>query len=292
LTQDHAFEAVKTSRPSGAFLRMLPGERDRAVLEQLRAAGRVPAPPDAEYDYRGCVVQKPWGHEFLAYDTPDVAVWRLRINPGHSTSMHCHPRKRTALMVLAGEALCHVFGRRVPLQAHDVLVLEPGVFHATKSMCADGLELIEVETPRCKTDLVRMNDLYGREGAGYEGLRDMHTERLDRFDHFALNPACDAASTYVDPRQRFALSIEEFGSARLREWSARTSSRALVVLSGQINDADGQPRASLGEALQPSALKGCAPGTASPLVALTLDCPSAAAAHRPLLAPTGTDGPR
>jgi len=267
-----------------AFPRVVPGARDRAALDQLRQTGRVPAAPDTEYDYRGCVVQKPWGFEFLAYDTPEVAVWRLRINTGHSTSMHCHPRKRTALIVLSGEALCHVFGKRFALKTHDVLVLEPGVFHATKSTCAQGLDLIEVETPRCKTDLARLNDLYGRESAGYEGLRDMHTERLERFEHFSLQTATSIGGGYTDPRRRFDLSVCRFTAASLHEWSLDPAARALVVLDGAIHDGNGQPAAHAGEALSPAQLTRYEPVIATPFLALTLSDPQAEAVGAPVLA--------
>src|SRR5262245_49400795 len=160
--------------------------RDRASLRRLRDAGRVPAPSPEEQDFSGHVVQKPWGHEFLVFDTPGVAVWRLRINADHSTSMHCHPQKRTSLLVLAGHAMCHTFQGRHRLGPHEAIMLEASVFHATKADGPEGLDLIEVETPRCKTDLVRLDDLYGREGSGYEGLSDMHTGRLDRFGYFSL----------------------------------------------------------------------------------------------------------
>ena len=274
------------------FPRVSPGARDRATLEQLRRVGRVPDVPASERDYRGCVVQKPWGFEFLAYDTPEVAVWRLRINAGHSTSMHCHPHKRTALLVLSGNALGHVFGRRFALKAHDVLVLEPGVFHATKAVSDDGLDLIEVETPRCKTDLVRLNDLYGREGAGYEGLRDMHTDRLERFEHFALSVAAhdDGCSGYVDPRQRFGLSIRSFDTASLHQWSFDPAARALVVLSGRLDGGAERSTADIGDALRPTEARTREPGAVTKLIGLTLEAPGTEASTTPVLAAlkTGT----
>ena len=265
---------------AAAFPRVMPGPRDRAALEQLRRAGRVPEPPAVEQDYRGCVVQKPWGFEFLAYDTPDVAAWRLRINTGHSTSMHCHPRKRTALMVLAGSALCHVFGRRYTLHAHDVLILEAGVFHATKATGPDGVDLIEVETPRCKTDLVRLNDLYGREGVGYEDARHMHSDRLERFDHFSLlsTRGTSGAVTYTDARGRFRIAVGARTPHTLSEWGTAPGSRALVVLSGGLTDHHGNIVAGIGEAVSPLAASMCRPHGFRPVVALTLEQPGAVAA--------------
>ena len=58
-----------------------------------------------EVDYRKVVVNKPWGYEYLLYENGTVGVWFLRLNPGQKTSMHCHPHKKTGLILLEGEAL-------------------------------------------------------------------------------------------------------------------------------------------------------------------------------------------
>ena len=49
-------------------------------------------------------VKKPWGYEYLAYENENVGLWFLYIAPGQSTSMHCHPKKTTGLVLLDGEA--------------------------------------------------------------------------------------------------------------------------------------------------------------------------------------------
>ena len=263
-----------------AFARVVPGPRDVAALRRLRDAGMAPEPSLVEQDYTGRVVQKPWGFEFLAFDTSDAAVWRLRINAGHSTSMHCHPRKQTALLVLAGQALCHTFGRRFTLGVHDVIVLEAGVFHATKATAPEGLDLLEVETPRCKTDLVRLDDLYGRAGAAYEGISEMQTERLERFDYFSLHGApADGGRHHVDARQRFRLGVHSLDAAALRTWRLQPGARALFVLHGQIDDRHGRRVAGVGDALPPGALASCEPGSATPLLVLSLEHPLATSAR-------------
>ena len=46
--------------------------------------------------------RKPWGCEFLAYENDNVAIWHLLIDPWAETSLHCHPNKKTGLIVLEG----------------------------------------------------------------------------------------------------------------------------------------------------------------------------------------------
>ena len=48
--------------------------------------------------------RKPWGHEYLIYENQDVAIWHLFINKWERTSLHCHPNKKTGLIVLQGGA--------------------------------------------------------------------------------------------------------------------------------------------------------------------------------------------
>ena len=54
--------------------------------------------------------KKPWGKEYLLYQNDDVAIWHLFIEPGQSTSLHCHPSKKTGLVVLDGAAKVSFIG--------------------------------------------------------------------------------------------------------------------------------------------------------------------------------------
>ena len=57
-----------------------------------------------EDNYEVNVVKKPWGYEYLAYKNKHVALWFLHIKHTHSTSLHCHPKKTTGLILLDGSA--------------------------------------------------------------------------------------------------------------------------------------------------------------------------------------------
>ena len=51
--------------------------------------------------YSNKVVYKPWGYEYIIYrDSNRLAITYVKINPGHKTSLHCHPKKKLDLLFL------------------------------------------------------------------------------------------------------------------------------------------------------------------------------------------------
>lgn len=118
--------------------------------------------------YLDGIIPKPWGHEYRVYADLLYDVWKLSIDPGERTSTHCHPRKETALLCLSGRGRIQRLSRQHEVSTGDMVLLRKGVFHATENIGDTPLELIEVETPRNKLDLVRVRDKYGRQGQGYE----------------------------------------------------------------------------------------------------------------------------
>lgn len=243
-------------------------DRDLENLQRLRKH----APPQAAAqpeDYRGKVVLKPWGYEFLAFENEYVALWFLHIRGGHSTSMHCHPRKKTSLIVLRGEALCNTFYRRNYLTGPDAVVLEAGVFHSTKAVSPDGITLLEIETPPDKTDLLRLNDAYGREASGYEGLSEMKTEGLQRFGYFYLE----------EPTGERGHAVSVAGHTVLLEQLPELAPLALparkdvlyAVCRGHLQDANGNTLLCVGDATDGTGLSEAAPlVTAGPTLLLTI----------------------
>lgn len=114
------------------------------------------------------MVNKPWGYEYLIYESDDVALWLLRILPGKSTSLHSHPLKTTGLVLLSGEAELRFISDSKTISAPDKQMIRRGLFHATKALSPAGVVLLEIETPKDKSDLVRLTDDFGRETKGYE----------------------------------------------------------------------------------------------------------------------------
>ncbi|MBT5469315.1 MAG: hypothetical protein HOK41_01810, partial [Nitrospina sp.] len=133
------------------------------------------------FDYSKVIVKKPWGYEYLIFENEFVAIWMLHIVRKRKTSMHSHPLKKTALILLAGNATCSHFDGSEKLNPMDGIVIEEGVFHLTEAsselpidpQSENGIWVMEIESPPNKGDLIRMKDEYGRAGKAYEGTKNM-----------------------------------------------------------------------------------------------------------------------
>jgi len=120
-------------------------------------------------EYKNVVVKKPWGYEYLAYENEHVGLWFLHIEKDQQTSLHCHPRKDTGLVVLEGAVNVSFLNDINRLSAGRKITIRKGLFHSTKALSKDGASIFEIETPKLKHDLVRLEDMYGRKAQPYEG---------------------------------------------------------------------------------------------------------------------------
>jgi mannose-6-phosphate isomerase-like protein (cupin superfamily) len=142
-----------------------------------------PAPATGDLSYLDTLIPKPWGSEFRVYEDALTEAWWLHIAPEHRTSLHCHPHKLTALLCLEGRGtLSTCTGVQYALEPGVVLQIEPGAYHRSTSS-DKPLTLVEVETPKDKFDLLRIDDDYREvtepyEGASHAALRIVGTERL------------------------------------------------------------------------------------------------------------------
>lgn len=126
------------------------------------------------------IVTKPWGYEYLIYENKQVAIWALFINFNQSTSLHCHSKKTTGLIVINGECEVSFIEDSKKLRTFDKIMIRKGLFHSTKSISEGGSILFEIETPNDKQDLVRLKDSYGRENKPYEN-EIFHQPRSENF---------------------------------------------------------------------------------------------------------------
>jgi len=111
--------------------------------------------------------KKPWGKEYLLFENKDVAIWHLLVDPLQETSLHSHPNKKTGLVVLDGAAKVSFLSDHQKLFAGDKTMIRHGVFHQTTNMARFPLDLLEIESPVDKADIVRLKDKYGRAGEPY-----------------------------------------------------------------------------------------------------------------------------
>lgn len=143
------------------------------------------------------------------FENECVAIWFLHIKKDHATSMHCHPQKKTSLVVLSGEALCNTFHHRAFLHSGEAVMIDAAVFHSTKALSLDGISVIEIESPPDKLDLVRLEDKYGRENCGYEDCSQMVINHLEDFSYFIFDDGnCYDKKITID--NRFSISVNAY----------------------------------------------------------------------------------
>lgn len=119
-------------------------------------------------------IEKPWGFEYRIYCDSIFDVWKLHISENESTSMHCHIQKDTVLICLEGSGRTQFLdGNQYHLRPGESIYINKGVFHQTTAGDS-GIELLEIENPRNKFDLLRLQDKYGRQNTAYEKKSQLH----------------------------------------------------------------------------------------------------------------------
>ena len=194
-------------------------------------------------DYQNVIVKKPWGYEYLMYQNENLGVWFLAIKQNARTSLHCHPNKKTGLILLEGVARVSFLNDSKPIKALSKLNIGKGIFHSTAGVSPGGISVIEVETPREKEDLVRLDDEYERDQVAYEGPEamvpmDSTCVRLD---------SPEVGREFQYSLAGCSLRVEKFKTAeRLRE---RPRHEVIAVLEGGLVSNSGDPVLSPGDVL-------------------------------------------
>lgn len=194
-------------------------------------------------DYQNVIVKKPWGYEYLMYQNEFLGVWFLSINQNARTSLHCHPNKKTGLILLDGEAQISFLNDSKPIKALSKLNIGKGIFHSTAGVSEGGISVIEVETPREKEDLVRLDDEYERDQVAYEGPEAM----------VPMDSTCVRLDQPEEDRQfRYALAgcslkVEKFKTGeKLRR---RPAHEVIAILEGGLVSNSQDPVLSPGDVL-------------------------------------------
>ncbi|OGN02032.1 MAG: hypothetical protein A2651_01395 [Candidatus Yanofskybacteria bacterium RIFCSPHIGHO2_01_FULL_42_12] len=184
---------------------------------------------------KNVVVTKPWGYEYLMFKNNETEIWNLSIKYQRSTSMHCHPNKKTALVVLSGRAQFSTLNESWELMPHDVMIIDKGTFHSTQSLSKEGLVLLEFETPPMKHDLLRLEDKYGRARKGYEEEVDrmMKTTEYPRFLGVKNSKVKNICNNKV-------CILEIKNKNNLSNYPQKTRTLA-VVLSGMVKSKNEEP---------------------------------------------------
>ncbi len=228
--------------------------RSKSDIENLSRLRTVISSEIDKFDYRGVVVNKPWGYEYLMYDNQFVAVWALYLKHGYQTSMHCHPNKKTSLIVISGQVICSTLEGWLHRRAGQGVVIDEAVFHSTRADSRDGAFVIEVESPPNKKDLVRLKDEYGRQGQVYEGIAQM-SQDLGKYEYIDLhNLPVGGRSVKVLRDAKFSIVHHDYRKD-VSAWMREEKAHLLCLLQGRIHTSDGGILLSTGEAATVSQLR-------------------------------------
>lgn len=215
---------------------------EASLLDKKYLAIRSKKTVPISTDFLKLIVNKPWGQEYLLFKSPSVEIWHLSINQYKTTSMHCHPRKKTTLVILEGRALFSSLNRSVELKPRDAVIMEKGIFHSTQAISEGGICVLEFETPPMKHDLIRLEDKYGRINKGYEGLENMikTSNAVYRFTEKDMGKTKELSNNH--------LCIHQIKSRRDFNSIADEKSGILVLLNGTVLDQDGHQLCNIAEA--------------------------------------------
>lgn len=172
------------------YLRGIPQEKD--IIEN----NNVDVNNNEYINYRDVVCVKPWGYEFLVYESKRIGMWFLKIVKDQGTSLHTHFKKDTFIIVLSGTAkLTLINNEIISLGPMKSVFIPKNKFHALSSF-SDEVFLLEMEifdkdiTFSNKNDLLRIDDKYNRKRTGYESSVNLSSE-LEKYDYFYLTEKLD-----------------------------------------------------------------------------------------------------
>jgi mannose-6-phosphate isomerase-like protein (cupin superfamily) len=111
-------------------------------------------------------VEKPWGWELVWAEAEDYVGKLLFVRAGQALSLQYHEVKDESWLVREGRAtleLGEVGGalETIEIEAGDAFRSRPGTVHRVTAL--EDTLILEVSTPHLD-DVVRIEDLYGREG--------------------------------------------------------------------------------------------------------------------------------
>ena len=112
-------------------------------------------------------VDKPWGHELIWALTDTYCGKVLFVKAGHALSLQFHREKDESWFVQSGRAKLELGEVGEPVLKEEVIAAgaafhyTPGTVHRVTAL--EDTTILEVSTPEIE-DIVRLKDLYGREG--------------------------------------------------------------------------------------------------------------------------------
>jgi mannose-6-phosphate isomerase-like protein (cupin superfamily) len=110
-------------------------------------------------------VDKPWGHELIWAETERYVGKILHIRAGQKLSRQYHNLKDETFLVQSGEMDLEIGAdaekKTVRMKPNDAFHCPPKTIH--RMIAVTDVDVLEVSTPEL-SDVVRLEDAYGREG--------------------------------------------------------------------------------------------------------------------------------
>ncbi len=131
----------------------------------------------------------------------------------------------------------------------SILVLRPGLFHKIKALNKQDLYALEIENPYIKTDLIRMEDDYGRKNSGYENL--VQSVRLNKNDIVFKTPLIKKTNRYILNN----IKIEIFHLKDFKKYNSYDDKSVSIILDGCLVSSSRKIVISVGEIVKSYTLK-------------------------------------
>ena len=205
----------------------------------------------SNYDNR--IVIKPWGEEYNIFrNNKKIAITYLKLKKGFSTSLHCHPKKKTGFLILSGtaEVQLGIYKNNIfKYPPMSILVLRAGLFHKIKASKNKDLHALEIENPYIKRDLIRMMDDYGREGKAYENLKN--TKKISQDNIIFRIPSGKNVNKYILDKININISYYK----NFNKFSKFDDKSVSIILDGNMKTHDGRIVITVGEIVKSFTLK-------------------------------------
>lgn len=195
--------------------------------------------------YDDKVVSKPWGYEYVVFrNKNNLSVTLLHLDYNKSTSLHCHPKKKSGFILLDGKAQFQLGLREKNIEVHNSpskRMIARGLFHSIKSISKKGLIVLEFETPVDKNDLVRFKDNYGRQLKSYEG--EKYTKKISTSHLVFKLPKNNQKKTYKVKNVQITIETHD----NFKKLLKNKKNTFFAILEGSVSDNKGKNVLSYGD---------------------------------------------
>lgn len=208
---------------------------------------------DTNKIYDSFKVIKPWGEEHVIYrNKKKISITLLKIKYLQSTSLHCHPSKKTGFILLDGKAKVKLGLEKDEskiFHSPSKIIIRSGLFHSIKSISKKGLIALEFESPADKNDLVRLSDNYGRKFLKYE-KKKAYLKRIQKEDLKISIPFSKKVNSYKIKNR--VLNVFNWTG---REKISKYKNSIFAILNGEIKDKNNLTILGFGDVIMYNTLK-------------------------------------